>query len=95
MLPSISTSCHGIGRHASKIELGDPDLSLNVCTALLVLNPFTVLLFLCLQVSVEEAEYRQDLEGVLTRLLRAGMTDAFEERIAPELNAAWQVCWSI
>ncbi|GAB4815178.1 hypothetical protein N2152v2_002224 [Parachlorella kessleri] len=43
------------------------------------------------QVSVEEADYRQDLEGVLTRLLRAGMTGAFEERIAPELNAAWQV----
>ena len=44
---------------------------------------------------MEEAEYRQDLEGVCTRLLRAGMTDAFEERIAPELNAAWQVCHSI
>jgi hypothetical protein len=42
-------------------------------------------------VSLEEGEYRSDLEVVSSRLLRAGMVAAFEERIAPELNAAWQV----
>lgn len=43
------------------------------------------------QVSIEEGEYLSDREGVAARLARAGMTAVFEERIPPELNAAWQV----
>lgn len=44
-----------------------------------------------LQLSLEEGAYRADLEGVGARLAVAGMTSAYEERIPPELNAAWQV----
>ena len=38
-----------------------------------------------------EGEYRGQLEEVAARLGRAGMLAAYEERLPPELNAAWQV----
>lgn len=43
------------------------------------------------QVSLGEEEYRSQLEELGGRLSAVGMTAAYEERIAPELNAAWQV----